>query len=145
MHQLEFHGVVDFRCAWRRDPGDKVVIDAELLTRDGRRLLVPFMVDTGAPWCVIDPELMAEIEGDAEGDSEIGWRGQRGAGQLRRVPLYFGQTEGQRVKIEATVLVPQLAPGDHGPFPNFLGLSALNRLRWAIEPGATRFYFAGLS
>lgn len=128
---------------WRGDPGARVVIGAHVRDKGGDPFSVEFIVDTGAPWTVIDPEFQDSLPGMPLNETKkIICRGRTIEGSSFRVPIIFGTAGFGEVEIDATVLYPQLPPDDEWDLPNFLGLSALNRLRWALEPEQTLLYFA---
>jgi len=90
------------------------------------------MVDTGAPWVVLDPELAEALQIEASGAVEL-------------VNLLAERGESHRV--EATIFVPALPPGEvWGNKPNFIGLlGLLDRIRYAIDPSTNTFYFGPLT
>ncbi len=109
-------------------------------------LKIPAIVDTGAPWCVLDPDI-AEFVIDTAlavhvSERRLLVRGVLYPGKLFRIPFQLNATEGQSLEIEATVFVPTLQPGEQWFLPNFLGLDGfLNRIRFAVDPGENLFYF----
>lgn len=143
MPRLEFAGMVPFRDRWRGDTSARIVLSACARDVDGDPLSLEFVVDTGAPWSIIDPELQGRLQGvPADEETTIICRGQRIRGNIIRTPIIFGDPGFGEIEIQDMVLFPKLDADDIWPFPNFLGLSALNRLRWALEPDLNRFYFA---
>ena len=109
------------------------------------QLIVPAIVDTGAPWCILDPEI-AEAVGI---QPRAGYRTEtllfhwtRYEGGLHRMRIGLFAEKGVDLEIEATVFVPILRPGDSWMSPNFLGLSGLlERTRFAVDPSDNAFYF----
>ena len=143
MPRLEFAGTVPYLDHWKGDPGARVVIGASVRDTAGDPVALEFIVDTGAPWTIIDPELRGLLPGMPLNDTAtIICRGHKIQGSLFRIPIIFGAPGFGEVEIDATVLYPQLPLHDGWDLPNFLGLSALNRLRWALEPERTLLYFA---
>jgi len=110
------------------------------------RHAVPMIVDTGAPWCVLDPEL-AEAWGliptaTYTPSTELNVRGTSYRGNLIRAAVALQATSGVDLEIEATFFVPTLDPGETWPWPNFLGLDGfLNRIRFAVDATENVFYF----
>lgn len=107
-------------------------------------LTTPAILDTGAPWCVLDPELLAELRPtlDLQETSPLFLRGVRYTGQLVRVPLRIPAERGNDLEVDATAFVPTLAEGDTWQSPNFIGLSGfLERIRFAIDPTASTLFF----
>jgi hypothetical protein len=109
------------------------------------QLTVPAIVDTGAPWCILDPEI-ARAVGIQPGTGYraetllFHWTEYEGVLHRMRVGLFAEQ--GDDLEIEATVFVPALHPGDTWASPNFLGLSGLlERTRFAVDPSENAFYF----
>jgi hypothetical protein len=103
-------------------------------------------VDTGAPWCILDPsvtELLDEITHDGNAQSQaLQTRWGTIEGQLHRVTVSLLAQEGNSLEFETTVLVPILPPGAMWDRPNFIGLNNfLNRIRFAVNPSENVFYF----
>lgn len=109
--------------------------------------LTPCIVDTGAPWCVINPSLAQPLLDAKQVDYveaityEI--RGTRYEGSLVRLDLAFqDELSGDLMLIEATVFVPELHQDQEWREPNFIGLKGcLERIRFAIDPAESAFYF----
>jgi hypothetical protein len=103
------------------------------------------IVDTGAPWCVLDPEVAEFIISEEtiyQPKDRLLLRGILYEGQLYRINYQLIAEIGESVDIEATVFVPQLRAGESWPHPNFIGLDGfLNRLRIAIDPAENALYF----
>lgn len=103
------------------------------------------IVDTGAPWCVFNPEILSwSINGHPSYLSEerLLIRGTIYSGKLLRVMLGLKAVYGANLSVEATVFVPTLAPGEAWNLPNFVGLDGfLHRLRFAVDPTENAFYF----
>jgi hypothetical protein len=107
------------------------------------------IVDTGAPWCIFDPELIATLGIDGDDgyrpESALNIRGTRYEGVLVRAPLTLLADEGDDLTISATIFLPDWNEGDSWYFPNFIGLDGcLNRIRFAVDPVESVFYFGGL-
>ncbi len=102
-------------------------------------------LDTGGAYFVCDPELAAGMGLDAATalmTRGLRVRGMRYEGALHRESLTLVAEKGQSVPIEVTVFVPHLTPGQEWHLPSFLGLhGCLERLRFAVDPGAEMFYF----
>lgn len=147
MISLQLKSALTYRSSMARANDEKVILDATSVGREGQRISLDLLVDTGAPWCIFDPSLRPLLaEGEDEGDipkkDAILLRGYECFGPRVRLPLTFGDPDSPHaLTIEATVLFPVLHPDDTWPYPNFLGLSALSRLCWGLEPSACRFYF----
>lgn len=110
------------------------------------RLIIPAIVDTGAPWCILDPEVAEVLETAIQAtytpSEKLMIRGELYEGRLLRMSLSLQAETGDGVEVEATVFVPTLAPGDTWPHPNFIGLDGfLTRIRFAIDPTENIFYF----
>mgnify|MGYP001127612634 CR=1 FL=1 len=104
------------------------------------------IVDTGAPWCILHPELAESVgiraHSGYEPSRKLFVRGISCAGRLHRVLIGLrGEKLGNDLEVEATVFVPD----GEWPHPNFLGLSGLlDRIRFAIDPAENAFYFGPL-
>lgn len=110
------------------------------------RLTIPAIVDTGAPWCILDPEVVdfvgTGIQATYTPSEKLIIRGELYEGRLLRMSLSLQSEIGDGVEVEATVFVPTLAPADIWPHPNFIGLDGfLTRIRFAIDPTENIFYF----
>jgi len=108
------------------------------------------MVDTGAPWVVLDPELAEDmqIEGGAPVESaRLQIRGTTYDGSLHRIPVHLLAERGESQPVDATIFVPVLRQGEvWGNKPNFIGLlGLLDRIRYAIDPSTNTFYFGPLT
>ena len=130
-------------------PGDtqdaeRLVITARLIDT---QLNLPFVVDTGAPWGVLDPDTVtALIEPHADEILRYRVRGRLYEGTLTRcrVALLDDQSDAALL-LDATFFVPLLATGDVWREPNFIGLRGfLERIRFAIDPAENMFYFGSL-
>ena len=54
--------------------------------------------------------------------------------------------QGEGLTAAATVFIPRLSLGDTwGTKPNFVGLSLLNNVRYAVDPDESIFYFGTLT
>ena len=110
-------------------------------------ILTPFIVDTGAPWCVLDPRLAQLLIEDGQTDhiDDIKYRVRTAlySGALIRLALALqDESTGDHTTIEATFFVPSLQPEDEWREPNFIGLKGcLERVRCAIDPEENAFYF----
>lgn len=110
------------------------------------RLTVPAIVDTGAPWCILDPAIARQlglaVRAEYTPDEKLLIRGIEYKGKLLRMDISLEAEHGNRLDVRATVFVPTLPPGDTWPHPNFIGLNGfLNRVRFAIDPAENAFYF----
>ncbi len=107
------------------------------------------IVDTGAPWCIISPEVANNLKIDRTAGYRPGRplniRGFRYEGWLCRVPVRFEPSQGQGLDVETTAFIPDLTPGETWSFPNFIGLDGiLFRIRFALDPTENLFYFGPL-
>jgi len=127
-------------------PGQQQFARIVLAVTLEKRLPVQAVVDTGAPWCVIDPMLAKQVKpiagvGYAPG-MKLMIRGVRCEGRLVRMLISLEAEHGETLDVDATVFVPQLPSGEAWPHPNFIGLAGfLNRIRFAIDPSENAFYF----
>ncbi|MEM7531741.1 MAG: hypothetical protein AAF639_06180 [Chloroflexota bacterium] len=108
-----------------------------------------FIVDTGAPWCILDPILFEEVAHYAEPLEmhvmPMSIRGITYQGTLYRLPIRIPAVLGETQEVVATVFIPTLRTGDQWRFPNFIGLDGfLNRIRFAVDPASNLFYFGEL-
>jgi hypothetical protein len=104
------------------------------------------IVDTGAPWCVLDPAIVRLVVPASEfrypATHHLLIRGIWYWGLLFRIGLTLNAEEGENFQVDATIFVPSLRPNELWPHPNFIGLDGfLNRIRYAIDPAENAFYF----
>jgi hypothetical protein len=98
------------------------------------------LVDTAAPWCVVDPALAEVLGLSTRSDTALSTRLGVVRGELHRVPLVLFADQGRALTVEATVFA-----SSHWSGPNVIGYQGfLERVRFAIDPGAQRFYFGRL-
>lgn len=108
------------------------------------RMAIRAIVNTGAPWCIIDPAIArrAEIAKGYKSNRKLMIRGVWYEGEIVRISLGLEAERGKSLDVDATVLVPKLSPGAVWPHPNFIGLDGfLNRVRFAVDPSNNIFYF----
>lgn len=122
----------------------RIVVSASV---EGRQA-VQTVLDTGAPWCVVDPELAVEWELDIREGYAPGRplciQGISVNGRLVRASIALLADRGQDLIIEGTIFVPVLRPGETWRFPNFIGLEGfLSRIRFAVDPAESTLYFGG--
>jgi hypothetical protein len=101
------------------------------------------MVDTAAPWCILEPDLAKAVEGDLEGlpdlaviDSRLG----RFTGRLYRGRTTLLAEVGESLSVDATFFLSKEWTG--GNFVGYQGF--LERLRFAVDPALNRFFFSHL-
>ena len=102
------------------------------------------IVDTGSPWCVIDPEIadLGEVEEEYESTIKIKVRGMDYTGTLIRSTITLEAEQGDTLTMETTFFVPRLSEGESWPHPNFIGLGGfLNKIRFAVDSEESAFYF----
>jgi hypothetical protein len=116
----------------------------------GESLPTLAVVDTGAPYCILNPEeaepLRLNFRLECERLSQrLNIRGDLVPGWICRIPIRIVAEEGTSLQVEASVFVPELAPGSQWRAPNFLGMTGfLDRIRFAVDPEHNRFYFGAL-
>lgn len=117
-----------------------------LPVRVAGRISAHAIVDTGAPWCVFDPNLIRLVvplfELRQPATHHLLVRGIWYSGLLLRMGITLKAEEGEDSEVDATVFAATLRPNETWPHPNFIGLdSFLNRIRYAIDPAENAFYF----
>jgi len=98
------------------------------------------MVDTGAPWCILEPSLGAVVQDHFEllpGDVTLSSRFGRYSGQLYLGTVKLAADEGEDLEVSTTVFISPDWPA--GSFVGYMGL--LDRIRFAFEPQNNKFYF----
>lgn len=108
------------------------------------------IMDSGAPWCVLHPELASawDITSDSEGApiTSLNIRGENRTGRLLRANIILPATNGTDLAVEATFFVPFMEPNEEWRYPNFLGLNGfLDRIRYAVDASENAFYFGDLT
>jgi hypothetical protein len=104
------------------------------------------MVDTGAPYLVLSPEIADLLDKDLSnecGHATLKIRGEPYQGRLVRHGMTLLAEEGEGCTIETTAFVPAPeAIATWGDTPIVLGFyCCLDRLRFAIDPDSMRFFF----
>ena|SRR5579859_3204670 len=111
----------------------------------GSRLISNAVIDTGALWCILNPEKAEQIaphQKEQLGTERLIVRGLTYTGHLFRIPVTVIADEGSDLIVDATVFVPVLQEDEQWLHPNFLGLDGfLDRLRFAVDPAENAFYF----
>lgn len=105
------------------------------------------IVDTGAPWSILDPMKFAEIADYAEPlyapASPLSVRGLTYTGFLYRIPMELKATIGESLQMEALFFVPDVPEGESWFYPNFIGLEgALDWMNFAVIPTKNLFCFS---
>lgn len=109
-----------------------------------------WVVDTGAPWCVIDPNMIKrfpiQYEVVKQLSAPIIIRGQSYDGKLIRINIRLIAYWGENLDIEATAFLADLDSEDSWNLPNFIGLGGyLSRMRFAIDPFSNTLFFGNYS
>ena len=115
------------------------------ITVEGQ-LIVPAVVDTGAPWCVLAPDIANQVGVMTDAEyypaQSLTIRGVQYEGKLVRMGIGLEAEQGDSLDVEATVFIPILPPGETWLHPNFIGLDGfLSRIRFAVDPSENAFYF----
>lgn len=153
MYEISFSTQISYLDHWEDERGTKIVVSLQAPDKDGDHTYLSFILDTGAPWCVLDPQWSRRLQSEDTGERvRLSLRGRTFRGPLLRIPLTFGHLAAERLEIEATVLVPeeeligvmgdaeQWEPIGDWQRPNFLGLSAMDRMWWALQPDKNALY-----
>jgi hypothetical protein len=101
------------------------------------------LLDTGAQWCVVPPELAEALTEDLEvfdHEQRVSTRFGLLTGRLARILITFYADEGQTLEVSSTCFLPGTWPG-----PPVIGWKGcLERARFALDPTPSEnaFYFA---
>jgi hypothetical protein len=98
------------------------------------------MVDTGAAWPILNPEIAREAHLNLGEGQKIRLSTRLGKipGELLRATLTIPAVTGEGLEVDATVFVPET----HWSEPNFLGYRGfLERIRFAVDPIKKEFHF----
>lgn len=114
-----------------------------LLVRFGDNEPSYAVLDTGAPYCILDPGEGAALGLDYRACGRGGTRiqGVEIYGWMCRIPVRIIAERGESIEVDASVLIPELEPHQQWLLPNFLGMSFLERIRFAVDPEHSLFYF----
>ncbi|MEM7530653.1 MAG: hypothetical protein AAF639_00635 [Chloroflexota bacterium] len=139
---LFLQGVTTYHDHYRNDSLTRVVLEVYIADSSEELSVI---VDTGAPWCIINPLEIKEIASQVTRlyrPAPLSIRGMIYPGWLYRVPIMIPAMEGEPLIVDATVFVPDLRLDEIWPHPNFIGLEGfLNRIYFAIDPTQNLFYF----
>ena len=142
LEQPPFTGAASYYDAVPGSSTDDPRIYVRMRLGEGRSEVLA-MVDTAAPWCILDPALARAAERELEGlpdlaaiDSRLG----RFTGRLYRGSMTLLAEAGEALAVDATFFLSQEWPG--GNFVGYQGF--LERFRFAVDPGLNRFYFGAL-
>ncbi len=135
-------GAVHYSDQYPGDSSARIVVEVTIEDH----FPVQAIVDTGGPWCILDPEIAEVVSPDSGLDFQLPQplkiRGMDYHGMLRRMRITLAADVGDGLEAEAPVFIPILTEGQIWPFPNFLGLSGfLDCIRFAIDPFDNAFYF----
>ena len=136
----------DYRPATAREETPRIIVSVIL---DDFQTLA--FVDTGGVYGICSPEIAEELNIDPAVGAEaepLQWRGDTFRGTLHRIPMTLVAEEGESLRIEPTFFVPQLKLEQVWveEMPCILGMyCCLERTRFAVDPGAEKFYFGELS
>jgi hypothetical protein len=99
------------------------------------------LLDTGAEWCVLRPDLAEDLGYDFTPDpvvTPLEIRFGKLSGRLERIPMVFQAEAGEDLEVPATWFISEDWPG-----PVVIGWKGcLERMRFALDPGEDAFYFA---
>jgi hypothetical protein len=106
-------------------------------------------IDTGASFVILDPRIAEVIEiNNRSGipQKNVFLRNDKLDGYLHRISISLIANEGENITVDATTFIPELKPHQvWGSFPSIIGLnSCLERIRFAVDPSADKFYFGDL-
>lgn len=100
------------------------------------------LLDTGAEWCVLRPEVAEALGYDPTPDPDVpGLLTRFGTmrGRLVRVPFRFEAEDGDQLDVDTTSFIATDWPG-----PVVIGWrGCLERIRFALDPNNNLFYFGG--
>jgi len=119
--------------------GDEARIYVRLRVGEGRSEFLA-MVDTAAPWCILEPGLGLAAEQQLESLPDIaaiGTRLGRFTGRLYRGSATVLAEEGEALTVDTTFFLSQDWTG--GNFVGYQGF--LERFRFGVDPSLNRFLF----
>lgn len=98
------------------------------------------MVDTGAPWCILEPKLADAVQNQFEelpGQIVLSSRLGRYSGHLHLGSVKLTADQGEDLNVDTTIFISPDWPG--GNFVGYLGF--LDRIRFAFDPHVNMFHF----
>ena len=98
------------------------------------------MVDTGAPWCILEPKLAGAVRDQLEvlpGEVVLSSRLGRYRGRLHLGTVKLPADRGDDLDVETTIFIAPDWPA--GSFVGYLGF--LDRIRFAFDPRSNIFFF----
>ena len=102
------------------------------------------VVDTGAPYSILDPLIAKQIGFSPEMTLErtaVTVRGVKLRGSLIRLSTTLQAEVGENLTIDSTTFIPD-SEEQWNQFPSFIGQAGfLERIRFAIDPNTNTFYF----
>ena len=138
-------GVTYYKDDYPGEEGRSLIVLAVAVEKS---LTIEAVVDTGSEWCILDPQIAAQVGTFAETayapSKTIGIRGVEVDGRLHRMRIsLWDEYEGNDLEVEATVFIPDPRQVKEWNLPNFIGLNGfLERIRFAVDPAENAFYFA---
>lgn len=133
--------IYEYRDVSGGDNSARIILNVEVEGQGAQAIM-----DTGAPFFICSPKLVEDIgfdPQDALSRHRILIRGNMVRGGLYRVTLVLVAAIGKNVTLEATAFVPD--PDESlalDSFPSFIGFHCcLDRVRFAIDPATSTFYF----
>lgn len=133
------NGAITFIDEW--DQSSRIVIPVNF---KGKRILA--IVDTGAPYCILAPDVANEIGIDRSAGYRTKRRlstriGEFGGWICGEIPVTLEAERGNGIMFETTIFIPD----DGWPVDrNFVGLATfLFAIRFAVDPRENLFYFGG--
>lgn len=131
-------GYIPYSERWGMDTTFRIVVAVTLVN-----VITSAIVDTGAPWCIFGPEEFRDLRDQYApiATQTLALRTVSVSGALYRVPMRLEAEAGSGITVDATVFVPDV---EEWTLPNFIGLDGfLSRIRFAVDPEMSRFYFGG--
>ena len=102
------------------------------------------VLDTGAPYVICPQEIAQNIginSSTALEHTRIVFRGNEMDGELHKIRLFIAAEEGDSAEFDVTAFVPASELGLQ-PITPFVGMiTCLERIRFALDPQSTTFYF----
>jgi hypothetical protein len=111
-----------------------------------KSLSIKAIIDTGAKWCIINPEIAEVWEKHFfhvyASTQPMTIRGIPFEGKIAHANVVLNASHGGDLILEARFFIPTLSPSEIWSMPNFIGLDGLlNYMRFAIDPSENALYF----
>ncbi|MCL5998849.1 MAG: hypothetical protein M1546_22740 [Chloroflexi bacterium] len=133
-----------YRSVSAKDRLNRIILTVKIQNPPDNDVWVDAILDTGTPYVICEPGLAEALRLNPKDGAKaaINIRGHEVPGNLYRLVITLPAEEGDPLKYEAGVFVPNIKPDeDWTEMPSFIGMSGLEIIRFAVDPTEEMFYF----